>query len=91
MNDNLKRINESVEEIREIVGAECSHISELPELVRSAVNKISGGYNAIIVFSSRNVPIKPNAQKLDIKTSLLIDLDDDWVQTGDVDQNAVAI
>lgn len=85
MNEKLETINNSITEIREIVGAPCANISELPDLVRSlssAGGGLGGGYMTAFAFSSLTSPNTPSGNTLDTSTGYVTDLDSDWSQTG---------
>lgn len=79
--NKLETINESISEIREILGAECAHISELPDLIRG-LNTSGAGYTTAFVFSSVPNPIVPTAKTIDLSTGLVNDLNSEWSQTG---------
>lgn len=83
MNKNLEIINKSVNEIREIVGARCAHISDLPKIIQALKDNSGSGYSTVFVFSDNSfLPETPSASKLNIETGLLEDLDEGWSQTS---------
>lgn len=70
--NKIETINQSISEIREILGAECANISELPSLVRNLTNDISkNGYTTAFVFSSESNPSLPTSEGLDTTTGLV--------------------
>ena len=76
MGDKIKIINNSINEIREILGAECASIERLPELVRAYVKDDSrNGFTTAFVFSSDLHPARPSGGSLDTTTGLVVGLD----------------
>lgn len=85
MDEKLQIINDSVNEIRDILGVECANISDLPGLIRNwGVSGGEGGgagYTTVFAFSGENYPAIPTASMLNLETGLLDDLDVEWSQT----------
>lgn len=80
--NKLETINKTLTEIREILGAECANIEELPELVSALYEKTArGGFTTSFVFSSNSNPTLPVGGKLNIITGLIEGLNGDWSQT----------
>lgn len=78
----LEIINESISEIREILGAECASIEDLPEMVRQyAEDPSRSGFTTAFVFSSENSPNNPEGGILNTETGLVEGLDSIWTQT----------
>jgi len=51
--DKLEKINEAVNEIREILNVECASIEDLPNMVRQLAEDPSrGGFTTSFIFSS---------------------------------------
>lgn len=82
MNKNLKTISDAVNEIREIVGGECIHISDLPEVVRNSIGTGGSGHTTAFVFSSNSLSNTPTANKINVETGLVENLDKEWSQTN---------
>lgn len=76
MNKNLKTITDAVNEIRELVGSECAHISDLPEMIKNSVGKNCSNHTTAFVFSSNPISNKPTANRINIETGLIEDLDE---------------
>ena len=71
--NKLQAINESISEIREILGAECVNVSELPDLVRKISNDPTrSGFTTAFVFSSESHPNTPTGGSLDTATGLVV-------------------
>lgn len=80
--NKLETINKTLTEIREILGAECANIEELPELVSALYEKTArGGFTTSFVFSLNSNPTLPVGGKLNIITGLIEGLNGDWSQT----------
>lgn len=76
--NKLETINKTLTEIREILGAECANIEELPELVSALYEKTArGGFTTSFVFSSNSNPTLPVGGKLNIITGLIEGLNGD--------------
>jgi len=73
MNNKLNIIENSVSEIREILGAECASIDQLPELIRSQIgtSAVGSGNSTAFLFSNSNYPGKPTGNTLDLQTGLV--------------------
>lgn len=70
--DKLKKINDSIKEIRDMFGADCLSIDELPGLVRDmTIGSGKGGFTTAFVFSSEDNPVTPTGGKMDITTGVL--------------------
>ena len=83
MSTKLEIINESISEIRDILGADCTNISELPHLVRNlSENAEKSGFTTVFAFSSFNNPTKPTSVTIDTKTGLINGLNEEWSQTS---------
>jgi hypothetical protein len=69
MDQNLEVINESVNEIREILGAECATIDELPAMVRALSESASkGGFTTAFIFSVNSNPNRPTGGSFNATT-----------------------
>lgn len=78
MSTKLEIINESISEIRDILGADCTNISELPHLVRNlSENAEKSGFTTVFAFSSFNNPTKPTSVTIDTKTGLINGLNEE--------------
>ena len=74
--NKLEIINESISEIRDILGAECANIEDLPEMVKQlADDPARSGFTTAFVFSSESSPIRPEGGKLNTETGLVEDLE----------------
>ena len=83
MSDKTEIVYEAINGIREALDAQCTPISELPEMVRTLVNDTSrNGLTTAFVFSSVASPTIPSAKKIDLTSGLIKDLDEGWSQTG---------
>lgn len=79
--NKLELINNSVNEIREILGVECAPVEALPEMIRQIAEDPSrSGLSTIFVWSTDDAPGDPNSNKLDVATGILSDLSDEWSQ-----------
>ena len=83
MIDKIKKIQDSVEDIRKVLidqgfpEAECADISDLDDLIqRASQNSLYN--NSRIVWSVGSEPQKPTATLLDTDTGLVKDLDSEW-------------
>lgn len=80
--DRLEQINKSITEIREILGAECAPITDLPEKVRTLSEQaVRGGFTTVFVFSGDSNPNKPSGGSLNTITGLVEGLDGNWTQS----------
>lgn len=80
--DKLELINKSINEIRTILGAECTPIEGLPAMVRAlAEDPSKSGFTTSFVFSNEIGPARPTGGNLDTTTGLVADLDEGWYQT----------
>ena len=71
--NKIETINQSISEIREILGAECTNISELPALVRNiAYDPTRSGFTTAFIFSSESHPNTPTGGSLDTATGLVV-------------------
>lgn len=76
MSNKTEIIYEALDEIRDILGAECATVEELPGLVRNVVNDPArSGFTTSFIFSSENNPNFPTADALDTQTGLVSNLD----------------
>jgi hypothetical protein len=76
MSNKTEIIYEALDEIREVLGAECATIEELPGIVRNVVNDPArSGFTTSFVFSSEPNPNLPTADSLDMQTGLISNLD----------------
>ena len=83
MSNKTEIIYEALDEIRDILGAECTPIDELPDVVRSVVNDPKrGGFTTVFLFSAEKNPVTPSATTLDVSTGLVDNVDDGWSQTS---------
>ena len=74
--NKLQVINESISEIRNILGAECANIEDIPELVKQlAEDPSKSGFTTSFVFSFEKAPGNPEGGKLNTETGLIEDLD----------------
>jgi hypothetical protein len=72
MNDKLEIIKNSINEIRETLGAECMPIDELPGLVKDmTIGSGRGGFTTAFIFSADDNPNKPSGGKMDMTTGAL--------------------
>lgn len=79
--NKLQIINESISEIRDILNADCTSVTELPDLVRNLVNDPSkSGYTTAFVFSSELQPNTPTGGSLDTTTGLVVGVEEGWSQ-----------
>jgi hypothetical protein len=70
--NKLEQINKSITEIREMLGEDCTPISELPEKVKDVVEHVARGYfTTAFVFSKESNPTKPSGGKLNVVTGLV--------------------
>jgi hypothetical protein len=75
--DKLELINKSINEIRTILGAECTPIEGLPAMVRAlAEDPSKSGFTTSFVFSNEIGPARPTGGSLDTTTGLVTDLDE---------------
>lgn len=80
--NKLEQINRAVNDIREMVGASCTPISELPAAVAEwGETNIGGGFTSAFVFSTKLSPVIPDTTELDMETGLVKELGEDWFQT----------
>lgn len=81
MNNKINIINNSINEIREILGQNCADIEQLPDLVRELVEDPSkNGFTTAFVFSSNSNPNIPSGGSLDTTTGMVIGLEEGWSQ-----------
>lgn len=75
--NKLETINSSITEIREILGAECASVGQLPDLVRTLSEEASkSGYTTAFLFSTESNPNIPTGGSLDTTTGLVIGIED---------------
>ena len=75
--NKINIINNSINEIREILGQDCADIEQLPDLVRELVEDPSrNGFTTVFVFSSDSNPNIPSGGSLDTTTGMVIGLEE---------------
>lgn len=81
--NKLEIINDTIADIRDILGAECANIEELPGLIENLQTKASnnGGFTTAFVFSSDTNPTIPTEGVLNTITGVVEGLDAGWTQT----------
>lgn len=80
MNEKLQTIYSTVEEIRDIVDAECIPLEDLPDEIRRRLREGGGGgggYTTVFVFSSVDSPGAPVSGKLDVGTGYVENLSEE--------------
>lgn len=81
MNEKLHKINNSITEIRNILGEECATIEQLPGFVKTlADNSARSGFTTAFIFSYKDNPNVPTGGSLDTTTGLVVNIDEDWSQ-----------
>ena len=81
MNDKINIINDSISEIRDVLGQDCADIEQLPSFVRELVeNSSRNGFTTVFVFSSDSNPNIPSGGSLDTTTGMVIGLEEGWSQ-----------
>lgn len=75
--NKLEIINDTIADIRDILGAECANIEELPGLIENLQTKASnnGGFTTAFVFSSDTNPTIPTEGVLNTTTGVVEGLD----------------
>lgn len=82
MNKDLETINKTVNEIREILNAECAPIDQLPEMVNDlSQTATKSGFTTAFIFSTKPNPNMPTGGSLDTTTGLVVGIEDDWSQS----------
>ena len=78
MNKDLETINKTVNEIREILNAECAPIDQLPEMVNDlSQTATKSGFTTAFIFSTKPNPNMPTGGSLDTTTGLVVGIEDD--------------
>ena len=87
--DKLHIINNSLSNIREILGEDCTHIQELPNVVQFLKDDATkNGHTTSFVFSTQPSPNQPSGSSLDTTTGLVTDLESGWYQTNNIESKS---
>lgn len=87
--DKLHVINNSLSNIREILGEDCAHIQELPNIVQFLKDdSTKNGHTTSFVFSTQSSPNQPSGSSLDTTTGLVTDLESGWYQTNNIESKS---
>lgn len=88
MEEKLLKIHNTIDHIRDIVGAgECTPLEELPEYIKQGVVDQGGklnGYTTAFVFSNLEQPSDLPKTSLNMVDGSVNDLPSDWYQTEEV-------
>lgn len=87
--DKLHVINNSLSNIREILGEDCTHIQELPNIVQFLKDDATkNGHTTSFIFSTQSSPNQPSGSSLDTTTGLVTDLESGWYQTNNIESKS---